>query len=481
MVYLCHYQHEVINTGISLTSVLLFVFLLFVFLLFVYSSILLFVFYQKPLTTWHQGGPGGNSFYGLFGEGGYFQVAQDENGNTVTYPNNETSWNLVSNMLYLDSPAGSNDPIGFSTCSENGKVATICKWNDVTQAEAYAKTLLAFYKAFPEYSKNDLYLTGESYAGQYLPNIANTILTTPAYNHIPLKGLAVGNGCWGGDATSVNCNGPNSGQNDADNYWGKGLISNSQYFKTYEACGYQFGGKKNASIGSTPGSGGIKCDVMLEEISATVGPHNVYDIYDNCPGAANWHEKSGKSVHWLKTYLRDHMNTPQSTVADSRRHLADLAGGYQWPCGGLDTLSNWLSGDDVRKALHFGKTNPVHFDYNTSGPASITLWPFLAKHLRVLIYNGDADDCVPYHGNEEWTTSLASKGLLVEKSAWHPWYLDETQKTIPQGYATTYTVPDSKGMDFSFITIRLAGHMVPAFRNDAAFAFFSRFLAGEKF
>ena len=107
----------------------------------------------KPLTTWHQGGPGGNSFYGLFGEGGYFQVAQDENGNTVTYPNNETSWNLVSNMLYLDSPAGSNDPIGFSTCSENGKVATICKWNDVTQAEAYAKTLLAFYKAFPEYSK----------------------------------------------------------------------------------------------------------------------------------------------------------------------------------------------------------------------------------------------------------------------------------------------------------------------------------------
>ena len=46
----------------------------------------------------------------------------------------------------------------------------------------------------------------------------------------------------------------------------------------------------------------------------------------------------------------------------------------------------------------------------------------LAKHLRVLIYNGDADDCVPYHGNEEWTTSLASKGLLVEKSAWHPWF-----------------------------------------------------------
>ena len=150
------------------------------------------------------------------------------------------------------------------------------------------------------------------------------------------------------------------------------------------------------------------------------------------------------------------------------------------PCGGLDTLADWLSRDDIRKALHFDTVNPVHFNYDTSGPASITLWPFLATKLRVLIYNGDADDCVPYHGNEEWTTYLASNGQLTEETSWHPWYLNEKKKTIPQGYATTYTVPGST-KDFSFITIRLAGHMVPAFRNDAAFAFFSRFLAGEKF
>jgi hypothetical protein len=35
--------------------------------------------------------------------------------------------------------------------------------------------------------------------------------------------------------------------------------------------------------------------------------------------------------------------------------------------------------------------------------------------------------------------------------------------------------------DFSFITIRLAGHMVPAFRNDAAYAFITRFLAAKAF
>lgn len=253
------------------------------------------------------------------------------------------------------------------------------------------------------------------------------------------------------------------------------------YFKAYDTCDFQHGKGSKKSLTSASTAESLKCDAVLAEVSMVVGPHDVYDIYDNCPGAANWHEKSGKSVYWLKNYLREHMASPKMTSEEKRRHLSDLAGGYQWPCGGLDTLADWLARDDVRKALHFDDTNPVHFDYDTSGPASITLWPFLAKHLRVLIYNGDADDCVPYHGNEEWTTDLASQGLLVEKSPWHPWYLNEKKKTIPQGYATTYDVPGSNGKDFSFITIRLAGHMVPAFRNDAAFAFITRFLAGESF
>ena len=42
---------------------------------------------------------------------------------------------------------------------------------------------------------------------------------------LPLKGIAVGNGCWGGDATTVQCNGPNEDENDVEFYHGKGLIS----------------------------------------------------------------------------------------------------------------------------------------------------------------------------------------------------------------------------------------------------------------
>jgi len=48
-------------------------------------------------------------------------------------------------------------------------------------------------------------------------------------------------------------------------------------------------------------------------------------------------------------------------------------------------------------------------------------YPDLVKHLRILIYNGDADACVPYKGNEQWVEELASQGIVESKKAWHPW------------------------------------------------------------
>ena len=77
-------------------------------------------------------------------------------------------------------------------------------WNDTSQAEAYAHTLASFVSSFPEFKENDLFLTGESYAGQYVPNIAHYIVNhEPFKSSLNLKGIAVGNGCWGGSATEV--------------------------------------------------------------------------------------------------------------------------------------------------------------------------------------------------------------------------------------------------------------------------------------
>ena len=506
---------------------------------------------SDPLVTWHQGGPGGSSLYGLYGELGFFQL-DDRGPHTNPY-----SWNSMANMLYLESPAGSSNPIGFSWCEIEGEVQDYCSWDDVSQAEAYTHTLRAFFAAFPEYSDNDLYLSGESYAGQYLPNIAYWMLNSdtnanqqisPAKN---LRGIAVGNGCWGGDENTVICNGIHSEQNDLDMYWGKGLISKKLYDQTYAACGYEhdttspspFLSQKGKSAAAETGNVlNLDCEYLLEQCSAAVGTHNVYNIYDNCEDvldltAATMHG-SGKSMRWLKRRLRDRLSASSSEALEaidrelaaaaskggvevgstaaptSRTSAATIAlegtsavppltqGGFQWGCNQMNLMAAYLARADVMEALHLtGGIEPSSFRYKSSGPASITLYPTLATQIRVLIYNGDADACVPYKGNEEWTAQLEAEGVLVEKAPWHPWTVDSD--AVPAGYATTYSVPGApsrkkgngsaknpansmswtlpEGGDFAFITIRLAGHMVPAYQPRAALSFFERFLKYESF
>ena len=82
-------------------------------------------------------------------------------------------------------------------------------------------------------------------------------------------------------------------------------------------------------------------------------------------------------------------------------------------------------------------------------------------------------------GNEEWTTGLAAAGSIAERRPWHPWFT-EAVPNMPAGYATTYNVTGAPH-DFSFVTIRLAGHMVPTFQPAAAFSFFSRYMAKQPF
>ena len=59
--------------------------------------------------------------------------------------------------------------------------------------------MCAGYKGFPEYSKNPLYITGESYAGIYVPTLVGRVQAGAAAgdNAFPLVGFAIGNACWG--------------------------------------------------------------------------------------------------------------------------------------------------------------------------------------------------------------------------------------------------------------------------------------------
>jgi carboxypeptidase C (cathepsin A) len=94
-------------------------------------------------------------------------------------------------MLYIESPVG----VGFSYSDTNDYVL-----DDDRTATENRGAVEAFFESFSEYKKNKFFITGESYAGIYVPTLAEAILSGEkdgTYTGAPLTGIAVGNGCSG--------------------------------------------------------------------------------------------------------------------------------------------------------------------------------------------------------------------------------------------------------------------------------------------
>jgi len=79
---------------------------------------------------------------------------------------NDYSWHKVSNLLFLESPAG----VGYSI-NNNESFA----YNDLTTLKDNFEALQFFFTYAPEYKNNPLWIAGESYAGKYIPDLAARI------------------------------------------------------------------------------------------------------------------------------------------------------------------------------------------------------------------------------------------------------------------------------------------------------------------
>ena len=62
-----------------------------------------------------------------------------------------------------------------------------------TAVENY-EALKVFFSSYSEYKTNEFYITGESYAGHYIPTLTYQIYTDPnSANHFNFKGYMIGN------------------------------------------------------------------------------------------------------------------------------------------------------------------------------------------------------------------------------------------------------------------------------------------------
>ncbi|KAH0834753.1 Alpha/Beta hydrolase protein [Lanmaoa asiatica] len=156
---------------------------------------------SEPWGIWLNGGPGASSLVGLLFEvritlSWYNQsivivilTCVPQSGPIQLFSNysafeNQYAWTTVADYVWIDQPVGT----GFSTADANGYVP------DEDQLGAdFMGFLENLVKVFPDLATRPLHLTGESYAGTYIPYIAKAYfeMDNPPVN---LAGIAIGNG-----------------------------------------------------------------------------------------------------------------------------------------------------------------------------------------------------------------------------------------------------------------------------------------------
>ncbi|XP_075133495.1 lysosomal protective protein-like [Leptodactylus fuscus] len=404
-----------------------------------------------PLVLWLNGGPGCSSLAGLLTEHGPFLIQPD--GSTLK--TNQYSWNKLANVLYLESPAGA----GFSY-SDDKQIIT----GDTETAKDNYMALKDFFRLFPEFAKNDFYITGESYGGFYVPALAVEVSKDSGIN---LKGLAIGNGIT--------------------DY--KLITFSSVYFAYYHGlldistwsclesvccddknCDFMASDKKD-------------CKAVINRVYRQLhGTRlNVYNIYHPCeegePG-----EIRDYGDH-IKAYLPDVMS-PQidSEFSKKLKEMSPLNKTISlgMPCVNDTDVTTYLNTPEVQSALHIPNGLPpwemcnynVRINFRREMKDSREQYRHLLseKKYRILVYTGDTDLMCNFLGIEWYINSFN----LEEQKSYHSWMYKDGKQSQIAGYAKQYA-------NLTLLTVKGAGHMVPTDKPLVAFQMFRRYLNNEPF
>ncbi|RVX04997.1 hypothetical protein VitviT2T_012029 [Vitis vinifera] len=380
---------------------------------------------SKPLVLWLNGGPGCSSIgAGAFCEHGPFKPSGE------ILVNNDYSWNKVANMLYLESPAG----VGFSYSANTSFYAFV---NDEMTARDNLKFLQRWFLKFPEYKNRDLFLTGESYAGHYVPQLAQLIVQSKV--KFNLKGVAIGNPLLEFN-TDFNSR--------AEYMWSHGLISDITYEAFTVICNYSQV-RREIVMGSLSPA----CSGVISQVSRELGKHiDSYDVtLDVClPSVVSQSER---------------LNQPRGT------EKIDV-------CVEDETIK-YLNRKDVQKALHAHLkgvsrwsicSEVLKYEYrNLEIPTIHVVGAVLKSGIRVLVYSGDQDSVVPLTGTRTLVNGLAKDLGLNTTVPYRNWF----QGRQVGGWTQVY------GDKLSFATIRGASHEAPFSQPERSLVLFNTFLQGK--
>ncbi|KAB2090609.1 hypothetical protein ES319_A03G134600v1 [Gossypium barbadense] len=147
---------------------------------------------KTPLLIWLQGGPGCSSMIGNLFELGPWRVVSShmKNAHNLTLERNPGSWNRFFGLLFLDNPIGT----GFSIASTPQEIPR----DQLSVAKHLFAAITDFTSLDPLFKDRPIYITGESYAGKYVPAIGYYILKKnpqlPVSRRVNFRGVAIGDG-----------------------------------------------------------------------------------------------------------------------------------------------------------------------------------------------------------------------------------------------------------------------------------------------
>ncbi|KAI8901035.1 Alpha/Beta hydrolase protein [Globomyces pollinis-pini] len=376
-----------------------------------------------PVLMWLNGGPGCSSFIGLLMELGPCRVHKGGNG---TFPN-PYSWNSNANIFFLDEPVN----VGFSY-SDTQRIGT----TEDAAKDVYT-FLQLFFDAFPKYSKLDFHVSGESYAGHYIPAIGkeindnnNAILKGGKKGlHINLKSLAIGNGIT-----------------DA--------LTQYKYYPDM-AEDTKYGPILTPEVHKKMRNGWPVCKLLINACYHWQSPYTCVPASKFCEDLMfDDFSKAGLNVYDIRLPVGD------TTFDDMENDIAI-----------------WLNNPEIQKQLgvdrlHQGCNDAVGDDFHKNGDK---MWPIvhgipqlLEEGIQILIYAGDADWTCNWIGNKAWTLDLPWSGQEAFQNAEDVLWVSNITKR-PAGEVRT-------AGNFTFMRVYESSHFVPLDQPEHSLEFINKWI-----
>ncbi|CAD5224598.1 unnamed protein product [Bursaphelenchus okinawaensis] len=413
---------------------------------------------SAPLLVWLNGGPGCSSIGGLLAEYGPFYVTKD--GSALV--ENIFAWNREFNVLFLESPIGvgfsykTGDPLQYST-------------GDDETAELNLHALSDFFlRVQTRYRRRKWFLSGESYAGIYIPTLTELVLEAISRKQFPnarFQGIAIGNGYL-------------NSQNLTNSliHWHvyHGAIGVREWANIKETCCpnmlhiEQCDFHAHVKENSTEVWALDTCGKLFIDVLNIPENQNEYNYYLDCykAGQIRSGRRSLKHDSLLFTNLINYDTTDNQ---------------MGFPCWNEDAMKVYMNKRKVQKALHVADewirhretewemcNDDITDDYRPTYKDTFNLFEEIIKKLvkfrkklpknfRMLMFNGDVDTVCNFIGVSWHMDNVAHRNRFVAQKR-----ISWSFRNQVAGYTQRYTrnLTEHNQLSIDVLTVKGAGHFV---------------------